>query len=469
MIKRTDRPFHKVNISPAPGINREADFRRYVFVYGIIEDVPWDEDESEAFDGNIEALKEAVELGLNRRGEQVVKIPFNDDRWHIDDTTFVFEDLPAGLEVKVRKFVLFQIINHNWKAYATINGYLRRIRRFFTMYGKANPDFIFNYIHSSDIRRFFDGSGLSSSTKSIILFSLTLFFQFIKNNYKKEYFSMDMDDLNALKNETDNAAAAVRTKREYPTIPDRLFYQIHFKCMDLIRDAETPFDDKVIACMIIIFLWTGLRKKEVRLLRRHCLMERKEEDTVLQFYEYRSPKNRGRVSPCLLFPAALEALRVLEELQTRHDAVSRTDYLISLWNNMENKPESSESIQNSYDRFCIKHLSDICSQPFEGMSRVCRRSTVIYRPSFYCFRVHLCTYLIDHGYDERWVEGHLGHISSMIRGKYYRMRESTRSEMHEDVKAHLPSICDTVTSLTQQLSVNVRRPDNPFKNIINNL
>ena len=478
MIKRTNRLPREINISPTVGINREADFKRHVVVYWTIEDIPWIEDESEAFDGDVKALTEAVELGLNRRGERTEKIPFKSEKWRIEETTFNFKGLPVGLETKARKFVLHEIIDRNWKSYETIKGHLSKIRRIFTMYETEHPDYIFNYIHSNDVRRFFEESKLGSSAMAGMIYSLILFFQFIKKNYKKEYFSMDIKDLAELRLEVLATAKSITKKKEYPTIPDKLFYEIHFKCMELIRNPKTPFNEKVVACMIILFMWTGLRPKEVRILRRRCLVERREENTVLQFYEYRSPKNKGKVSPCLLFPAAKEALHVLEGLQIRHEVVNKTDYLISFWDNLENKPETSDSIRNAYNSFCLKHFRDICSEPYEGMTKVEGGGRIIFRPSFYCYRVHLCTYLIDHGYDDRWVEGHLGHISPMIRGKYYRMHESTRKTMRSEVKAHFPIMVDTLTALTKQLTRtdesseqrNERSINNPIiQNLIDNL
>lgn len=473
MIKRTTRLSTPVNISPTNGINREADFRRHAFVYYVISDVPWEEDESAAFDGDIKAITKAVELGLNRRGEHINKIPFEADRWIIDDTSFLFSGIGPDLGIKVRMFVLYEIIDHQWKAYATIASHLKQVRRFFLLYGKYNPDFLFSYVHVDDVARFFEMCDLSSSAKAEMIRCLILFYKFIKINYKKERFPMDMGRLEELRAEAVCVAKSVKGKKEYPTIPGQLFYPIHFKCMELIRDPMTPFDDKVVACMIIIFAWTGLRKKEVRLLRRRCLVERTEQGVTLSFYEYRSPKNGGKVQSCLLFPAAKEAFRVLEGLQIRHEVVNKTDYLISFWDNLENTPESSDAMQCAYDDFCVRNLSGVCSHAYEGMSRIERRGIVIYRPSFYCFRVHLCTYLIDHGYDERWVEAHLGHISPMMRGKYYRRSNAARRAMIKKLTVHVPFMSDAIRTLAETLSVppqetSVNESD-PIQNIIDNI
>ena len=133
MITGARKARTRVNISPLPGVNREAEFRRLLVVYGIIADVPWEEDESEAFDADIELMRQTVEDGVNQRGETINPIPYDAMEWRVSGTKLSFQGFPDDLYHKARKFALYEIITHNWRSFESIKGYLKNLVRFFTL------------------------------------------------------------------------------------------------------------------------------------------------------------------------------------------------------------------------------------------------------------------------------------------------------------------------------------------------
>ena len=457
MIRNVSPRQPEVNISPVPGINREAEFRRFAVVFGIISDIPWEEDESKAFDSDIPLMRQTVEDGLHRRGEVVNPIPYDAEKWVLDGVTLSFSRFSEDMYHKARKFVLYEIIKHDWRAYSTIAGRLMKIASFFEAYHKENPDAVVEYIHTPDILSFIEESDYSLSGKVGMLGSLLEFYRFYKRNYVNERLPVDIPRLEEYYRELSFLLRRTREVGHYPSIPDKVFYAMHFKLMALIRDPRTPFDDAVAACMVILYMWTGLRPKEVRKLRRRCLVELCEEGKRLPFYRYISPKSGNAILSVYLFPAALEALKKLEALQTRRENVFITDYLVSFWDHQVNEPESYERTTWAYNRLLLRYMSEELSMPYGDLSRYEYLRTVIYRPVFYSFRVHLCTYLIDHGYDERWVEAHLGHLSKMIRGRYYRMKEWRRAEVKEKVAMALPEVGQIVKEVSG--IIDARKPE----------
>lgn len=437
MIKSTRNNSTRTNISPVPGINREADFKRLAVVYSYITDVPWDEDESEAFEGDAELLRQTVENGLNRRGETVVHIPYDSNYWKIKGVSFNLKRFSGDLYHKGRKFILYQIIKRDWRSLETIRGYIRHISRFFEEYREATPNALPNYIHSSEIIDFVENMNTTIGVKYAILVDLVEFYRFLGKNYRKEYFSVRINELEEYLKEIRYVLKRTRAPKRYPSIPDAVFYEMHFIMLALIRAPMTPFDEAVMAAAILLFMWTGLRPKEIRGLRRHCLVKREIDGKELTFYEYSSPKNKNAVKTIFLFPAALEAFKVLERLQSRRENVFITDYLVSFWDYQTNEPLSADMLNGRYNALLCKYMGKYLSIPMKGLTRCTKQGLSIYRPSFYCFRVHLCTYLIDHNLDERWVEAHLGHLSATMRGRYYRMKEWRKESVRQRINKHL--------------------------------
>lgn len=459
MITGARKARTRVNISPLPGVNREAEFRRLLVVYGIIADVPWEEDESEAFDADIELMRQTVEDGVNQRGETINPIPYDAMEWRVSGTKLSFQGFPDDLYHKARKFALYEIITHNWRSLETIKGYLKNLVRFFTLYKESEPYVHMAYIHASDIVSFFEGCDIALSSKCNILKTLVEFYKFFKINYTKERLPVDIEQLQEYYQEISQLYSRTRESGRFPTIPDKVFYQLDFVMKALMRNPGVPFDDAVTSCLVLLHLWTGLRPKEIRWLRRRCLVARVEQGETLYFYEYVSPKNKNRIQTFLLLPVALEAMKKLESLQTRRENVYITDYLVSFWDHQVNEPESYDTVMNAYNNLLCKYMAEELRVPYHELTRIERKGVVIYRPCLYSYRVHLCTYLIDHGCDERWVEAHLGHLSQTIRGRYYRMKEWRRDELRKEVASAIPEADDMIAKLTLELQA--RRPKDP--------
>ena len=450
MISGALRKKDGTSFMPWTGINREPDFQRFVTVYHTISDIPWNEDDSKAFVGDADVMRRVVETLLQQRGENPQIIPFMADKWILHGVTIKFDGLPQELFNKIRKFVLFETIRTRWSAYTTISAHVDMIRRFVKLYGKTHPDFYFTYVHIEDIESFINDVDIATSSKKSMISSLILFTKFVEINYKEKQFGITSEELEKL-SATLSKRGAKAVSSGYNSVPDIVFNQMHRTMMKLIRNPKTPFDETVAAALLILAMWTGLRPKELRILRRGHLVSEVRNGKTLWFYRYVSPKNKGRVQKVYLFAPALEAVKALEQLQTRREVVHITQYLVSFWDNISGESETDYSIYKMIDGLLAKHMSIELSKPHSWLTEVTVKNVTIHRPSLYQFRVHLCTYLIDHGLDDRWVEGHLGHLASMMRGKYYRMKNWRREELRQKVLSVVPDAAEQAQEIIKML------------------
>ena len=400
----TSRVYNPV---PVEYFGREADLRRYVIVYHQIINTPWEEDDSHAFHSDVRLLQSTVESFLNKRGQSVMRFDYSRDRWELGDVTISFADFPREFFHKIRKYVMFRIISDDFRALATIKSHVSKIGAFFRHYGQSHPCFELKYVHTWDIVQAVKECNRSSSGKVVLLECVLMFYRFLNENYRDEHYDVDLKVLSDLIAEIRHKNLRENPPGHHSAIPLRLFYPLHFKMVELMR-RRFSFDDTVLAATVLIFLWTGLRPKEVRLLRRNSVVKTDGEEPFY-FINYNSSKNGNRAQAIFLFDAALEAIRTLEKLQDERNA--RTDYLISFKNNDTAKPQTEDSLRGRYRLFFQKYFPD----------EKC--------PCLYSYRVTLCTYLINHGFDNRWVENNMGHLSHQIMGTYYRVSRRGYEEM----------------------------------------
>ncbi len=439
-------------------ISRNQDFKRYLYVYSLLEDVPWEEDESAAFDADADSMRKTVELGLSRRGEPPMHIPYKSSTWVIEDVSFQFNPFPEELYNKARKFVLYEIIRKDWRALSTVQAHLKNIVRFMKKYLEKNGHISFNYIHSDDIISFMEDWDIPLCSKKNIMGAIVLFYEFVLKNYTKEHILVDLGMLHDYLECLEKQYYQTRTVVKHSDIPDAIFYPMHFTMISLIRDSTVSLSKRITAAMVLLLMWTGLRPAALRNLRRGYLIKHEEEGKILHFYEYISSKNENDVLFFMLFPPALEALTFLEEAQRELDENGLSDYLISYDRKHGNRPATYDTTRNKYAALMCSYLKEELSIPRPGLKKCTYKGKAFYLPSFYCFRVHLCTYLQNHGFDSRWVEGHLAHLSKSIGGTYYRVKASQRNEVHSSIRKHVPEITCRIKELSEELTEQTQEP-----------
>lgn len=430
------------------GINRESDFHRFVAVYHTVKGVPWEEDGSRAFDGDHVSLTRIVGEGLARRGETPEFISYFAQSWILEGVKFLFSGVPQELFHPVRKYVLWLIIRSNWRSMITITHRLNHLRRFFRIHTALHPESHARYIHAHDVIATLDASDISKVSQMRVLGELVEFRRFIELNYALPAPEEEIRELEAHRDHLSRTLPK-RFAGKFPDIPDEPFYRIFFAAIQVLRDDAAPHDDVIMAGAILLHMWTGLRPKEIRMLRRGCVFKEVRSGKTMFFLQYRSSKNGNRVQTTFLFPAALEAEQTMERVLV--DEGYEGEGLIH-FEEESREDEAADDFVRRYDNFLRKYMGDYLSVPRKGLRPTSGKRRVIYRPILYSYRVHLCTYLVDHGLDERWVAAHMGHLVASMRGYYYRIKNRRREAIQKDLLTTVPGVADAVQGAASLLA-----------------
>ena len=436
-------------------LQREDDFYRYLFTYLVIQDVPWELACPDIFVGDPQELKTLLESVLAERGKPPVYIPYEAAKWVDEGVEVSFHGFFGDLYNPIRLFCLYERVRPDWRSWSTIASYVRLLRKFFTGLGMESELFRLNYIHENDVLRYFEESTLSVSKKWIMSFAVLEFFRFLQANTPTGLIRMDLKVLEDYFEPLNAEYRHYLACRQFPSIPDRVFYEIHFRMLEIMRDVHAGYYRRVMACVVLIFMWSGLRPQDVRKLLCGCVVEREEQGEILYFYEYCCHKPKKHKLFFVLFPAALEAVRVLEGFH----GTDRSKYLISFDWGSSGSYVSAPGLEKKYKEFMREEMASYYRKYKEDYEGNLMDVLKVYQPIFYSYRVHLYTYLIDKGFDNRWIEAHLGHISRYMMGRYYRMKESSMAETRRDIASYLPGFTDDIRELTAEIEA--QTPDPP--------
>ena len=440
--------------TPFSALQREDDFYRYLFTYSVIQDVPWELAGPDIFVGDHQELKILLESVLAERGKLPVHIPYHAAKWVDDGVVVSFHGFYGDLYNPIRLFCLYERVRPDWRSWSTIANYVRLLRRFFTALGMDSELFRLNYIHEGEVIRYFEEPGFSVIKKWSVSYAVLEFFRFMQANTPTGLIRMDMKVLEDYFGRVNAEYRHYLACRQQPSIPDRVFYEIHFRMLEIMRDVHAGFYRRVMACVVLIFMWSGLRPQDVRKLLYGCVVEREEQGEILYFYEYCCHKPKKHKLFFVLFPAALEAVRVLEGFHRR----TRSEYLISFIGGDRSSCVDAEGLEHMYKDFMREEMEQFYRKYQEDYKGNLMDIIKVYQPVFYSYRVHLYTYLIDKGFDNRWIEAHLGHISRYMMGRYYRMKESRMAETRRDIASYLPGFTEDIRELTAEIAAQIPEP-----------
>jgi len=442
----------------ADGIERSIEGERYALVFGLFEDVPWKEDSSAAFPEDIEILMDAVDIRLREtEGEAYEKIPFWDKRWKIHNVEYKFESFPADMEVKVKKYVLYNFISHEKPAYVTIQGHLDELRRYYKALFELFPYKTFGRIHTDNIINCVQKMKATSNTRASMLESVIEFYSFLITNYPDEKFDINMQQIQMKRKYYAGRASRNRGSNQRPSIPEELFLTIQMKCIEVARNPGAPYRDRVTACIILIFSWLGLRPNEIPWLKPDDLNRCIKEGMEFHTSWYRSPKNGMRLFEVYCFPLAFEAIKILIDIRRRSANINDNEYLI-VYDGAQGKGRvEKKTIDLEYTNFLVTYLKEAVERDWPGMKKVTghglARGKKISRPCLYSYRVHQYNFLMEHNFDEYWVERNMGHLSAGMRGVYYRNKDNKGIEMCRQITMNIgeASSGHTVSDVTSLL------------------
>lgn len=441
------------------GIERSIEGERFVIVFGM-EDVPWKEDPSVAFPDDIDILMDAVDIRLHESGEEDFKrVSFNDNRWVVGGETYKFNDFPADMAVKVKKYVLFSFISHDRPAYATVQGHLDVLRRFYREFFKMLPYKTFLRINTDNILESIEKMKTTSNSKMLILEQLEKFYSFLMSNYPEDDYNINMKLLNMKKRHYATKANKLKGINKRASIPEEYFLRIQMKCIEVARNSGAPYRDRVTACVVLLFSWLGLRPNEVPWIKADDLNRNVKNDMEFHTVWYRSPKNGIRLFEVYCFPMALEAFRILQEIRKRCSNIHHNEYLIVYGAEQGRDRVSTDVLNLEYTNFLITYLPELTEREWPGLEKVTGHGLAsgkkISRPSFYTYRVHLFNYLCQKGFDIHWIERNMGHIAACMKGYYYRTKPGELEEVNKTVIQSVDSNTSGMSAVASLLKTRI--------------
>jgi len=430
------------NISLVDGAIRHYDPNDgYRIVFHIIQNTPWVDDSSEAFGGieDIEQWMDATNIHLQGFAECV---DFRSNTWIFEEHLFNFWPFPEEARTKIKKFVQYLLIPPLGLALSTVSTYIRKFARIFKHLDSRVP---FSELTDTDYLESLKLMDTSARVRADLLRTLIRFYSFLIANYPQESFWVDLKVLEREQKYEESVANHVKGKERKGSIPTLLWLKIQKRCIEVMRNIHKSAEDRIIACVILLYSWLGLRPEEVPLLTVDSLRIVAVNGKDYSLIWYQSPKLNMRWDLVFGFPLAVEAIMTIRELRQRFVAEGNP-YLIPPFNPAKSKLPyfTSEQIHECTQSWFYKYMKRDMLRKWEGLPKVWISSPRVYisAPSLYRFRVYLCTYLVDKGFDPYWVERNMGHLSQTMRGVYYRSKSGTMT----NIAHHLEELLNLKTN-----------------------
>ncbi|MCR5192236.1 MAG: hypothetical protein K6D59_02930 [Bacteroidales bacterium] len=265
--------------------------------------------------------------------------------------------------------------------------------------------------------------------------------------HRKKISDTELRDLDMFLKKERSLYMRSKRLRKYPSIPQELVTIIQRKALTVMTSPKEPQNMRTAACAILTQIWLGLRPIELALLRKTDFHQETVCGRVMPYCLYRSPKNRMKSFPIYCFPLAAQAIQTALQLAKEYgdDASQDMFYIIR---DTTPLPVTSKSLSRLINSFYYKYLKDKIQFPWDGISPHRIKNQLVYTPTLYQYRVHLCTYLYDKGVSRSWIEQNMSHLDSLSYGYYYRREDELRQKDRENVTRFIEQVVnDNLTPL----------------------
>ncbi len=413
-------------------------------LYCAITNIPWTK-VSNVISKPQNDIKRLAEITLRKVSPSPSSIDFKEDIWDLSpyiqvpslkSLVFNFQLTPEPHKEIVKLFVLYDITKTKNVCTSRANySYLSSVLRALYLKGCASITSI-DLAKVQEILISEHNSHNTNGYKGTILRRF-LYFESAINDRDKNH--LNLGDLDLFIKEERRLGIKARKLRKYPSIPEALVTIMQRKALAVMNSPNEPHNMRVAACCIIIQIWLGLRPIELVLLRKKDYYQENAYGKQMSYCLYRSPKNKMKSFPIYCFPLAAQAIETALQLARDNGGESVENLLFIIHND---KPSSltSKSLSRLLDTFYVRYLLDEVKLPWDGLSSHKRNGQIIYSPSLYQFRVHLCTYLYDKGISRGWIEQNMSHLDSLSYGYYYRREDELRQKDREGVTSFIEHV-----------------------------
>ncbi len=263
----------------------------------------------------------------------------------------------------------------------------------------------------------------------------------ICNNFEDIYKFLDKSDFGLIK--------AQMEEGKHPAVHKDTINKIVSLAVKDIKDNSLQVIDKMIACMEILLIETGMRigefdKLQVGKLREISISTEEEKFYYLEFITYKTTAEKdGRWTQSFMTPIAVFAYKTLEELRNEKRTLTGEKYLYVTEKGYKYRQQCSLRSHNK--KFFCRHQDDLefkkmndselkhyhlwipTEKEIENGSRgMITRDDIgknIYYVTPHQYRVTCATILYEKGYKLDWIRQHMNHLDSAMTAHYIRIDE----------------------------------------------
>lgn len=457
-----------------------------VYYEEFIKDIPWESNPMLYTNDNMAAYYAAIRL-IN--GDQPIEtsINYDDTIWNYNlptgdtrgDHTKIarMENCPEELYHCARFFQIHKL--ERKKKPSSICLRLNDSLRVLTAIMDKTEHKTLGVISTDDIIDEITSRDAGQSRLHSLFESLYQFYYFLEENCRMT-LPVNCTTLKKLGKEAMRLEKATVVENKWPNIPEAYFDIILKGSCRIMRDSKAMPRFRAVAASIVLLSQLGIRLGDMLDLKVDSMFEEDADGLKMHYINYTVEKLSKPHAPKTRFdifasPLAVESFNVLLSMRKHHHMHKKSDILILL--PAQTKPNGHKTDGNAlprhawrfaYGDYMLSNFWNECHMEWEGIRKTSfeyyhrdlkvktRESVSI--PASPQYRVHLCTYLFNHGVKLSYIEEHLAHLSEAMYG-YYARPKDTRQENAEVAETFIKNVVvDNMTPIglhSEELKANL--------------
>lgn len=462
-----------------------------VYYEEYIKNIPWESNPMLYTNDNLAAYYAAVRL-INGDKPIEESIDYNSPIWdynrpvgdNYNQTTIAYmEDCPPELFHYVRFFQIHKL--ERKKKPSTICLRINDCIRILVPIIANTQHKTLGVISTDDIIEEITSRDIGQARIHSLFESIYQFYYFLEENCRLS-LPVNINTIKKLGNEAKKMTKINQEKEKWPNIPEPYFDTILKGSCRIMRDESQPPRFRAVAASVVLLSQLGVRLGDLLCMTTSSMYTEDADGLTMHYINYtveklskpHAPKTRFDIFASEL---AVESFKMLEILRELHPAHKDTDCLVlfpsqdrlgnirDFKKNKECFPMKRSAWRGAYADYLITNFWNETHTPWDGIRETAHlyyhRGTGTYKtrekvyiPASPQYRVHLCTYLFEHGVKLSYIEEHLAHLSESMYG-YYTRPKDTRQENAEMAETFIKNvIVDDMTPIglhSEELKANL--------------
>jgi hypothetical protein len=343
---------------------------------------------------------------------------------------------------------------------------------------KGHDDF--KVINTDDIVEKISSYDVSASHLHNVYESVYQFYYFLTVNCKMA-LPVTIETIKKLGHVSKKKAKVEEEDNKRDNIPEPMFTKLFNGSLAIMRDVSKHVRDRIMAAYLILFAHLGLRIDDMIHIMVDDFHEVDVDGLTMHYLHYYEEKVSKPNSPVyfdiFMSDEATEAFQIIREITDSYRVTGKQDLLLILPQKRTHGkgakktkyPCGKTSFRNVFNDYLLKYFwrefttqwdsTELKERKFydaEGHVRV----ELVSLPVPSQFRVHLCTWLYQHGVKLSYIEQHMGHLSYDMYG-YYIRRNDTRLESAKKAEEFIRNIASEnlvpIGALSDKIIAGIKR------------